>query len=95
MSADTLASLQLTATIDQTLALHQELKQIVNKGNIAISERAVTQCHVCQSAAGFYIGQWCVENMGGDLVPMPYDRLSGYGTKEEMLAVLDEYRKHF
>ena len=35
------------------------------------------QC-VCRSAAGFYVGSWCIESISGHWLPQPYARNSVY-----------------
>jgi len=37
---------------------------------------------VCESGAGFYIGRWCIEKIEGCVVPQPYERVTGYMSRE-------------
>jgi len=72
--------------------LNKELQAIMETKIIPVGKEVITKPHICESGAGFYIGTWCVENMDGSLFPQPYERLSGYGTAEDMAKQLDIYR---
>ena len=61
---------------------------VSQQGNLIISDY-----QVMQSAAGFYIGQSCVEEMeDGYLLPQPFDRCSHYMSKEEAEKYLESFK---
>lgn len=68
-----------------------KLKEETDINSLSEGEYVLTGPCVCQSAAGFYIGQWCLERSGDFFIPQPYDRLSGYMTKEQALLKLADY----
>lgn len=84
--------------MQNTIELDEEIKGLVAQGEAGELDKNklhITQAHVCKSAAGCYIGQWCVE-FESDMnmwFPQPYQRLSGYGTREQMLSQLPHYRQ--
>lgn len=81
--------------MSNTAELESEIQALLAKGQDGALDKNVlhlTQVHVCESAAGCYIGTWCVEFDHGTWFPSPYERLSGYGSREQMLAELPHYR---
>jgi len=56
--------------------------QPANEGDIYVSEPCVMK-----SNAGWYVGQVCIEFLGGQWVPMPYDRLSKYCKDQQTAQV--------
>ena len=50
----------------------------------------ISDLQVMQSAAGYYLGRSIVEDFGGSLIPVPYDRQSGYwATHAEAFRALE------
>ena len=71
---------------------HDEVQKLLNKQDVLLKplkngELKITPTCICESAAGHYIGLWCVEKDGDMLTPQPYDRFSGYMTKDEVKAL--------
>lgn len=58
-----------------------------NEGDLFVTENCV-----CKSAAGYYIGSWCIEVIEGQWFPQPYERLTHYMTEAEANVVLGEYQ---
>ena len=62
------------------------------------SDHDIGQCfisdqHVCQSNAGYYIGRWCIEAIGLTWLPQPWSRDSEYfETEGEAQVLLDNWR---
>lgn len=49
-----------------------------------IGKLLITPLCICESAAGFYLGWWCLEYMGeGSWCPQPYDRAGMYMTLKD------------
>jgi hypothetical protein len=74
--------------------LNNEIASLLAKGEANQLDK--TKIHtkepqVCKSNVGHYIGRWCVEWLHNTWIPQPYERLSGYGTKEQMLKELKFY----
>lgn len=56
--------------------------------DIPMSDWIASEPCVMRSAAGWYVGQFCVERMGeNEYLPMPYDRLTTYCKSPEMAQV--------
>jgi hypothetical protein len=60
----------------------KSLTENTDINSMSEGELKVTEPCVCESAAGFYIGEWCIEKTDNFLLPQPYQRLSDYMTKE-------------
>lgn len=73
--------------IQKLLGREDQLLEKLKEGELKI-----TPVCVCESAAGFYLGTWCVENINGSLLPQPYERLSGYMSREDAVEALPHYK---
>lgn len=77
-------------------SLRSQLDSLIEKGKAGQLDKSrlhITQPAVCNSAAGHYIGTWCVEYEGGMWYQQPYSRDSGYMTCEQAeKLLLSDYR---
>lgn len=80
--------------MSNTPELDKEIEALLTKGEAKQLDTKlihITSPQICKSQAGYYVGQWCVEWIHNSWVPQPYDRLSGYGTREQMLQELPHH----
>tara|TARA_B100000700_G_scaffold331528_1_gene465228 strand:+ start:1689 stop:1928 length:240 start_codon:yes stop_codon:yes gene_type:complete len=75
----------------------KEIKKLLDREDVLLKtlkegELKITPVCVCESAAGFYLGTWCVERISNSLLPQPYERLSGYMSKEDAIEALPYYK---
>ena len=71
--------------------LQTQIDTLIAKGNageLARDRIHVTDDVVCESAAGHYVGTWCVEFIGNEWVPMPYSRDTDYMPLDKAEAYL-------
>tara|TARA_B100002019_G_scaffold293220_1_gene319444 strand:+ start:3586 stop:3828 length:243 start_codon:yes stop_codon:yes gene_type:complete len=73
--------------IESILTNEKESLETMKEGELKI-----TQPCICKSEAGFYIGEWCIEKTGNNLLlPQPYQRLSGYMSESDAVEQLPHY----
>lgn len=59
----------------QSEAIQQLKKKAETMFEPEVGKLLISDDAICNSAAGYYVGTWCIEYMGnGDWLPQPYER---------------------
>jgi len=79
LNPDLWVQTHVDALMDKCETLMEECK--MHEGMLLL-----TPICVCESAAGLYIGTWCVENVDGNVMAQPYERVSDYIPKNQRIT---------